>query len=54
MKKKETNNDRNAGRHKKYIGETKLKLIPIDSEPIIDKILQPYLNKKNYDSKNKN
>lgn len=44
--KKETNNDRNAGRKQKYTSPTKLKRIPIIAESEIDELLKPYLNKK--------
>lgn len=44
--KKETNNERNAGRKKKYTSETKLKRIPIIMEKEIDELLKPYLSKK--------
>ena len=42
--KKETNNDRNAGRKQKYNSPMKLKRIPIIAEKQIDELLEPYLN----------
>lgn len=44
--KKEKFNERNAGRKPKYIGNTKFKLIPVDAEKEIDKLLTPYLTNK--------
>jgi hypothetical protein len=44
--KKETNNERNAGRKQKYTSPTKLKRIPIIAESEIDELLKPYLNEK--------
>jgi hypothetical protein len=43
---KKIHNERNAGRKPKYIGNTKFKLIPVESEKEIDKLLTPYLTKK--------
>jgi len=42
--KKQTNNDRNAGRKQKYNSPTKLKRIPIIMEDKIDELLKPCLN----------
>lgn len=42
--KKETNNERNAGRKPKYSSTTKLKRIPIAAEKQIDELLKPFLN----------
>ena len=44
--KKETKNERNAGRTLKYNSPTKLKRIPIVAEKEIDELLKPYLNLK--------
>jgi len=41
---KKIHNERNAGRKKKFLGKTKLKLIPIEIESIVNELSKPYQN----------